>query len=115
MRFLVKRGCDTYLKEVYNENARLALKIRLNMVEWIAGNMGEESLCPLCEKEKDTTEHVFACEKLENNVVTVKDLENGEKMTEIVKLFKRNEEERRTMLSDELRIEFDVLRLEGHM
>ena len=113
MRFLVRRGCDTYLKELFNENARLAIKIRLNMVEWIAGNMGEESLCPLCEKECDTTEHVFACEKLENKVVTVKDLENGEKMMEVVNLFKRNEERRRTLLSDELRIKFDILRLEG--
>ena len=72
-------------------------------------------LCPLCEKERDTTEHVFACEMMDNKIVTVKDLENGEKMAEVVELFRQNEEERRTRLSDELRIKFDVLRLDGHM
>ena len=35
MRFLKKKGNDSYLKEVFNEDAGTAMIIRLNMVEWI--------------------------------------------------------------------------------
>ena len=114
LRFLKKKGNDTYLKEIYNEEARKAIKIRLNMVEWIDGNMGGGSKCPLCGNDGDTTEHVFRCETVENNSsVTICDLENGEKMKEIVELFNRNEEARRDKMKEELWINFDVLRREG--
>ena len=114
LRFLKKKGNDTYLKEIYNEEARKAIKIRLNMVEWIDGNMGGGSKCPLFENDGDTTEHVFRCEVVENNPsVTICDLENGEKMKEIVELFNRNEEARRDKMKEELWINFDVLRREG--
>ena len=87
MRFLGKRGCDTYLNEVFNDNARVALKIRLNMVEWVADNVGKRGSCPMCEVEEDTTEHVLVCERLEKGEVTIEDLEDGKSMTEIVELF----------------------------
>ena len=103
------------MKEIHNEDARMAMKIRLNMVEWIDGNMGKETACPLCKQEADTTEHVFVCEDMGNETVSVGDMEDGEKMMEVVNLFKRNEERRRTLLSDELRIKFDILRLEGNL
>jgi hypothetical protein len=104
MRFLETKGCETYLKEVWNEDARMALKIRLNSIEWIDGNVGKQSPCPLCMREMDTTEHVFSCNEGGEKEVTVKDLENGEKMRKVVELFKRNEERRRTLLTDELEI-----------
>ena len=115
MRFLGKKGCDTYLKSIYNEHARKAMIIRLNMVSWVEENMGRVSLCPLCEEEKDTTEHVFSCSKMVdvNKTVTVKDLENGEKMMQVVELFDENEERRRTLLKDEIMMNFEIGRMEG--
>ena len=92
MRFLKKKGNDTYLTNTYNEDARLAMKIRLNMMEWIEDNFGCEASCPLCGEEQDTTEHVFVCEGSTNlNNVTIRNLEDGERMKEIVDLFQRNE------------------------
>ena len=115
MRFLGKKGCDTYLKSIYNEHARKAMIIRLNMVSWVEENMGRVSFCPLCEEEKDTTEHVFSCSKMVdvNKTVTVKDLENGEKMMQVVELFDENEERRRTLLKDEIMMNFEIGRMEG--
>ena len=113
MRFLKKSGVSTYLKEIHNEDARMAMKIRLNMVEWIDGNMGKETACPLCKQEADTTEHVFVCEDMGNETVSVGDMEDGEKMMEVVELFRRNEEHRRVKMKDHLEINFDVLRKEG--
>ena len=113
MRFLKSAAANTYLKEIYNEDARMAMKIRLNMIEWIDGNMGKESACPLCKQEADTTEHVFVCEAMDNQSVTVGDLVEGEKMMEVVELFRRNEEQRRVIMKDHVELNFDILRQEG--
>lgn len=48
--------------------------------------------------EKTITEHVLWCE--ESNL-TVKDLEDGTRMGEIVELFRKTEEKRRTELINE--------------
>ena len=61
LRQLEKKGSDTYIKESHNNDARLAMKIGLNMVEWIERNCGGVGVCPLCG-EKDSMELVFACE-----------------------------------------------------
>ena len=83
MRFLKCQGIRTYLNHVYNSQASMAIKIRLNMVQWIGNNGGVKEKCPLCDAE-DTTEHVFNCEAVENRQnVNVRDLERGEKMKEI--------------------------------
>ena len=112
LRFLGNRGSDTYLKEVHNENARMAMKIRLNMVDWIQKNFGVEGVCPLCGEE-DATEHVFACEYGgRGSGVSVKDLEDGIKMDKIIELFKKTETDRREKLLENLEINFDVLRRE---
>ena len=108
MRFLQKRGVDTYLQKIHNEEARMGIKIRLNMVEWIDDNLGQESVCPLCREEKDTTEHVFACREGQNiHGVTVKNLEDGENMGKIVELFKGNEERRREELLNGIKLNID--------
>ena len=113
MRFLEKKGSETYLLNTWNEDARMALKIRLNMIEWIGDNVGEEVSCPLCG-EHDTTEHVFVCGGSVNETgVTVKDLEEGQRMKEIVELFAKNEQKRRQQLEGEIMVRFDVLRREG--
>ena len=114
MRFLWKKGQDTYLQDTYNEDARLAMKIRLNMMEWIEGNMGQEVCCPLCESEMDTTEHVFACAGSENDTnLTVKDLEEGRRMKEIVELFIANEQKRREQLLHAIHTNLEQSRRDG--
>ena len=103
MRFLQKKGICTYLQTLSNEDARRAIMIRLNMTSWIEGNLGKERCCPLCANGEDTTEHVFNCEATENNIaVTVKDLENGEKMESVVELFRTSEENRRKWMLEEI-------------
>ena len=106
LRFLQGKGHETYLKEVHNEDAIMAIKIRLNMIEWIEGNIGKETKCPLCKNSDDTTEHVFACEEMggDNWNVNVKHLETGEKMMEVVTLFRMNEEKRKTLLVEEAQL-----------
>ena len=103
LRFLRVKGHETYLNDVHNDDARMAIKIRLNMLEWIEGNFGKETKCPLCKQENDTTEHVFVCEEMEREDwdINVRNLEKGEKMEEIVKLFRKNEEKRKTLLVEE--------------
>ena len=103
MRFLHKNGKNTYLKYLSNENAKKAIELRLNMTSWIEGNFGKQRCCPLCADGEDTTEHVFSCKATENKMaVTVKDLENGERMESIVELFGTSEEKRRKWLLDEI-------------
>ena len=74
-----------------------------NMASWIEGNFGKQRCCSLCADGEDTTEHVFSCKATENKMaVTVKDLENGERMESIVELFGTSEEKRRKWLLDEI-------------
>ena len=100
LRFLGTKGSETYLNEIHNDNARLAVKIRLNMVDWIETNYGVAGVCPLCGEE-DSTKRVFWC-----------DLEDGQKMDKIVDLFKKTETCRKNKLLENVMINFDVLRRE---
>ena len=92
-----------------NNIAREALKIRLNMVDWIGENTGIEQPCPLCEQELDTTEHVFACSGGDTDInrPKVKDLEDGRRMEEIVELFRENEQKRREKLFNNIMLALD--------
>ena len=98
LRFLQKKAVDTYMNKVSKVDVRMALIIRLNMVEHITGNYGAKQKCILCD-EDDSTEHIFVCPKIENKEqVTVDELKNGEKMEEIVRIFAKAEEERRKVM-----------------
>ena len=113
MRFLQKKAVDTYLQEVFNQDAVTAMMIRTNMIGWIDDNYGGNGRCPLCG-ELDSTKHVFVCEEIENEeMVSVKNLEEGERMVEIVELFTRTEKKRREWLIDNIETNFDALRREG--
>ena len=91
----------------------MAMMIRTNMIGWIDDNYGGNGRCPLCG-EMDSTEHVFACAEIENEeMVSVKNLEEGERMVEIVELFKCTEQKRREWLIDNIETNFDALRREG--
>lgn len=109
LRFLRKKGSETYLKEIHNDDARQAVKIRLNMIEWIERNYGRVGDCPLCGEE-DSTEHVFASEAGGNESgVSVKDLENELKMDKIVELFKNTEIVRKEKILENLEINIEML------
>ena len=97
LRFLSIKGSDTYLKNLHNEDARLAMKIRLNMVDWIESNYGRNGVCPLCGEE-DSTEHVFGCNYGGGSGVSIIDLETGENMDKIIELFRVTETNRREKL-----------------
>ena len=87
MRFLEKRAIDTYINELHNEMAKKAVKIRLNMIEFIKNNFGMRVNCLLCGEE-DSTEHVLACRSIAQRVpVTTDDLKRGTNMEEIVNRF----------------------------
>ena len=111
MRFLGRSGSDTYLNEVYNEDARLAMKIRLNMVDWIGGNYGKDEGCPVCGGE-DTTEHVFSCGKMAESV-TLKNLEEGKAMADIVHHFRETEKTRKDILMTRVQINMNSMYTAG--
>ena len=111
MRFLGRSGSDTYLNEVYNEDARLAMKIRLNMVDWIGGNFGKDEGCPVCGGE-DTTEHVFSCGKMAESV-TVKNLEEGKAMADIVHHFRETEKTWKEIFMTRIQINMNNLNTDG--
>ena len=113
MRFLKKSGSDTYLKNLFNEDARTALNIRLNMIDWISDNYGRQENCPLCGLE-DNTEHVLNCSSVNSGgEITITNLESGDRMKEIVEHFNDTEMRRRDVLIDNMFINFDVLRRDG--
>ena len=107
LRF-IKEGSNKYLDEVFNEDATMAIKIRLNMVSWIDGNEGGDNDCPLCEEAEYTTEHVFECPS-STSEMSVNDLVEGKSMKEVVELFKRNEEMRRTLLRTNIQDNMEML------
>jgi hypothetical protein len=83
------------------------------MTSWIEGNFGVNGTCPLCGEE-DTTEHVFGCKEVENEMrVSVRDLEDAVNMKKIVELFEETEKRRREHWLENIEIKFDVLRREG--
>ena len=101
MRFLEKRAIDTYLNEVHNEMARKAMKIRLNMTEYIKNNFGMRVNCLLCGEE-DATEHVFACQGIQHHApVTTDNLKGGTKMEEIVHLFEEMKGKREAKIRED--------------
>jgi hypothetical protein len=83
------------------------------MVEWIDRNFGGNDGFPLCGEKEDTTEHVFECRMSGEHNVTVKDLEEGKSMMEILELFRKNEEMRKELLMNNIQINMAMLNKEG--
>ena len=113
LRFLKKTSAtDTYLKELSNDDARDAIKIRLNMVDMVTQNFGRRTNCILCGDDNDNTEHVFLCPLLGDHGLTVNDLINGTKMMRVVQLFRRMEQLRRDALIDNIITNYNVFHRE---
>ena len=100
LRFLHTKGVNTYLKNIFNEDARLAMMIRLNALQIISRNYGQHNQCDLCGNDEDNTEHVFLCGGLDHHDLDTSHLEKGTRMNEIVSLFKEMERRRREFLID---------------
>ena len=65
------------------------------MTKYLDGNIGQKTSCKLCEEGEETTEHVFDCKAIDNtDKLKTEDLTQTDtnKMTKIVKLFKKYEE-----------------------
>ena len=112
LRFLSSKATQTYMKELTNEEARMAMIIRLNMFETFTHNFGNRKKCTLCGNENDTTEHAFVCPKRKNKEVTIEDLMKGERMAEIVEMCLDLENQRRNHLIDEIITNSNVLQRE---
>ena len=83
MRFL---NCEEfklrqYIKDGEGNDAIQALKTRLNMRELYGNYKGDYTLprlCPYCQKEEDTTEHLVDCSVFGSTYLTQKDLHDDE-------------------------------------
>ena len=112
LRFLNNKATDTYLQHLQNYDARMAIIIRLNLLETISHNFGVRKNCLLCGAWNDTTEHVFDCTGMEENDLTVDNLRQGTRMEEVIKLFREMERLRRDVLIESIITNFNVLHRE---
>ena len=88
LRFLSKvSATDSYLQYLSNNDAREAIKIRLNMVDAITSNFGIRKNCSLCGND-DSTEHVFECAAMGCHGLSIEDLMQGTNMREVESLRK---------------------------
>ena len=101
-----RRAVDSYLTDVHNDDARTAIKIRLNMTDYIKTNYGMRTECILCG-EDDSTEHIFSCAEIENTSLTIENLKEGTEMNEIIKLFRTTEEKRKKKMGDHVEEEIE--------
>ena len=113
LRFLSKvSATDSYLQYLSNNDAREAIKIRLNMVDAITSNFGIRKNCSLCGNENDNTEHVFECAAMGCHGLSIEDLMQGTNMREVVELFRKMESLRKDVLINEIITNFNVFHQE---
>ena len=116
LRFLKTRARQTYLTNTYNDDARTALRLRLNMLTFVKTNFGMKGSCPLCG-HNDSTEHVLLCGESECGELNINDLEQGTNMDALVCLFNATEERRSTKLQrdieEEIRVFLDAAVMKG--
>ena len=63
LRFLQKFEKQEYIRSCKMEEVKKIMKVRLNMVELKANFRGkyEDTTCPACNEEEETTEHDIRC------------------------------------------------------
>ena len=93
-----------YLEVMDGKTAVKVLKMRLNMMEVYGnfkGNLYLERLCPLCQKEEDTTEHLITCDAINQNKITPAHLSNEDNIElwrQIIELVDFNMEKRAALV-----------------
>ena len=113
LRFLSKvSATDSYLQYLSNNDAREAMKIRLNMVDSITSNFGIRKNCSLCGNKNDNTEHVFECAAMGCHGLSIEDLMQGTNMREVVELFRKMESLRKDVLINEIITNFNIFHQE---
>ena len=109
LRFMKSKGVETYLKNAFNDDARYAMMIRLNVLDIIAGNFGRQGNCELCGNADDSTEHVFLCGYLHHHDLDTNNLCLGDRMGEIVELFREMETKKREVLLESIIMNSNIL------
>ena len=63
LRFTNSNGRQEYVDKCSMEQVKKIMRIRLNMIELKSNFKGKykDTLCPACEAEAETTEHVLKC------------------------------------------------------
>ena len=93
-------GRKKYVELMDSRTVIEILKIRLNMTEIYGnykGNLTLERLCPLCQSEEDTTEHLLTCKEVYQNEMNATHLLNDndpELWRQIIELVSFNMEKR---------------------
>ena len=89
-RFIRKFGQKSYITDLDKVNVRKVLYFRLNMVELKENFKGKngDGLCPMCNSELDTSEHIFDCGAydIECNEIALNDMIQNDD----VKILKRS-------------------------
>ena len=65
LRFTNNLGKQEYIGKCRMEEVKTIMKVRLNMTELKANFRGKyrDTICPACEKDEETTEHVIRCKE----------------------------------------------------
>ena len=73
MRFCANMKKEKYLEQLEYSDAKMILKLKLNMTELKCNykNQNKDLKCNLCNEADDTTEHLFQCKILKENIGTV--------------------------------------------
>ena len=109
LRFLKKKGIATFLDSIYNDDARMAMKIRLNVLDSISRNFGRNRNCELCGDNDNSTEHVFLCNGLDHHDLDISDLYEGNRMDEVIALFRDMEKKKKKVLIDSITVNSNII------
>ena len=101
LRFTNTNGRQEYVEKCKMEQVKKVMKVRLNMTE-LKGNFKgkyENTICPACEAEEETTEHVIKCTEYQrltqhtlNSSPEGDDQELADKMDDVTWLINAGEE-----------------------
>ena len=103
LRFIGQLGRKSYIDELDGDETREVLRIKLNMVLSISGNIGKKETCMICQTDDETTEHVFTCTSITNkDKLTVDCILSTDKqiLRKVLKLFMSYEAMREKIVLD---------------
>ena len=118
LRFTNTEGKQNYLDQYKMEQVKKIMKMRLNMTELKGNYKGkyQDTVCPACEKEKETTEHVIRCPEYQgltkhtlNKMVDEKGIDDAmndlQWLTNAAEEFERIEDTRKWLLGGNVKEE----------
>ena len=72
LRFCTNFNRKSYFNQYPIDKVNIILKLKLNMLELksnFKSQFNNNNTCNLCETHEDTTEHLFECEKIRENIL----------------------------------------------